>query len=648
VFPPDCRSQITNTTSFPWRMVAHLYINFPSGSGGCSGWFVGPHTVITAGHCVYNSSHGGWANYVTVSPGRNGSVKPYGSQTSDNLWSVAGWVFDGNSDYDYGAIILPNDNLGDQVGWFTHHVFSDSQVGWTANLVGYPGDKSYGTLWTCAGPIQSATTHKLFYPIDTYGGQSGSPVWIYYSAAPNIRAGIAVHAYGTCGSGVNCGPRITGSVSSNFQYWGAGPPNNSCYTLSKTISGCGSLKIEPPNSDGCPDNKYSPGTVVELTANACTGWDWDRWSGTNNNYVNPTTVTMNGNRSVTAYFIQPPTITPTYTPTKTATKTATPTRTPTATPTIPGQQAIVRIGSGQAPHCSVATVPLEILQPPVPVGAATIDIVYNPAIADPTGWDGGPGWDMVQCSLDYTPHTVRCTAISATGVPGNSLVADITFHCVGDPGQCSALDVSVVTFTDPEGDPIPVTDQDGQFCCTDGVRARIDSADVPPGQTESVGLEALEVPAPGLGSYIVDVHYDPSIVEPVGCDPDPGNVMFSSFCNTDYAPGVVRCGGFQPSEGLTGQVALCDFIFLAVGEICQTSDLLLGVEEFYLTDGTGPAGRHRGRQYPRGRCLRGRGLQWLGPDEGRDDDRSVRYGPALWRRRLRRSGTRPVHLPARR
>jgi len=130
-------------------------------------------------------------------------------------------------------------------------------------------------------------------------------------------------------------------------------------------------------------------------------------------------------------------------------------------------QAVVRMGSGDVPPGESITVPLEALAVAEPgLGAATVDIGYDPDVVDPTDWSGGPNFDMVQCSLDYTPNIVRCTAISATGAPGNSLVADITFQAVGQAGQCSVLDVAVVTFTDPDGNPIPVAAEDGRICIT--------------------------------------------------------------------------------------------------------------------------------------------------------------------------------------
>ena len=128
--------------------------------------------------------------------------------------------------------------------------------------------------------------------------------------------------------------------------------------------------------------------------------------------------------------------------------------------------AVVRIGSDlSVPSGGSTTVPLEVLNAPAPgVGAATVDIVYDPAVVHPTGWSPGPAFDMVNCNLNYATNKVRCTAIDAQGVSGNSLLANITFDLVGNQGQCSPLDVQTATFTDPNGDPMPLSSQSGQVC----------------------------------------------------------------------------------------------------------------------------------------------------------------------------------------
>jgi uncharacterized repeat protein (TIGR02543 family) len=70
------------------------------------------------------------------------------------------------------------------------------------------------------------------------------------------------------------------------------------YTLSITINGQGSVTKDPDQSG------YTYGTVVTLTADPDDGWTFDHWSGDLTGSENPTTITMNGNKDVSAYFTQ--------------------------------------------------------------------------------------------------------------------------------------------------------------------------------------------------------------------------------------------------------------------------------------------------------------------------------------------------------
>jgi len=69
------------------------------------------------------------------------------------------------------------------------------------------------------------------------------------------------------------------------------------YTLIVTTSGSGSVVL---NNTG----PYRYGDTVQLTANPTVGWSFDHWSGDLVGSVNPTTILMDGNKAVTATFIQ--------------------------------------------------------------------------------------------------------------------------------------------------------------------------------------------------------------------------------------------------------------------------------------------------------------------------------------------------------
>lgn len=218
---PDNRVQITGTGSYPWRAHCSLLITANDGSRWIgTGWFIGPRTVATAGHCVFIHAPGttrhGWVRSVEVMPGRNGATLPYGRVVvpRSGMRSVNGWVSSPDHEYDYGAMVLPSD-LGLQTGWLGFASWSDSTLqGSTLNLSGYPGDKPSGTQWYHWSPVASLSPRKVYYGLDTAGGQSGSAVYVIRDGA---RYGVGIHAYG--GSSSNSATRINAPVFANLQLW---------------------------------------------------------------------------------------------------------------------------------------------------------------------------------------------------------------------------------------------------------------------------------------------------------------------------------------------------------------------------------------------------------------------------------------------
>lgn len=214
----DDRKRVTPTTAQPWRRICHLSIRAANGSSFLgTGFFIGPRTVATAGHCVFLRDNGGWASEIRVTPARDGSTTPFPTVRATSLRSVRGWVVGRKRVCDYGAIILPRTFRQPSIGAFGYAAYSDAMLRQSKlNLAGYPGDKPAGTMWYHGRLAKSVAQRVITYDVDTAGGQSGSPVWQRRGLTRTV---VGIHTNGSPAG--NSATRIIQPVKANFDAWRA-------------------------------------------------------------------------------------------------------------------------------------------------------------------------------------------------------------------------------------------------------------------------------------------------------------------------------------------------------------------------------------------------------------------------------------------
>ena len=78
-----------------------------------------------------------------------------------------------------------------------------------------------------------------------------------------------------------------------------------CYNLNAVVNQTvgGSVSVSPTPNCG---TRYLAGTVVQFAANAATGYSFTNWTGGTSGLANPVSVTMDGNKTVTANFTADP------------------------------------------------------------------------------------------------------------------------------------------------------------------------------------------------------------------------------------------------------------------------------------------------------------------------------------------------------
>ena len=203
-------------STWPHRAIAYVEIldDFGFHLSNCTGAVIGTGLVLTAAHCVYDPDGsqwgGGWAPALRIAPAKNGSLEPYSYQFAVDALVPNGWST-GSSAYDWGLILLPDARMTSATGEIPLGVFTTATLSsptFGISLVGYAGERStWGVVpYGASRPsFVQVTDTRLYYDIDTSGGQSGAPVW--QTSAPRV---LGVHTLG--GALANSATRMTSAM----------------------------------------------------------------------------------------------------------------------------------------------------------------------------------------------------------------------------------------------------------------------------------------------------------------------------------------------------------------------------------------------------------------------------------------------------
>ncbi len=208
----DDRTEVDDTTEYPYSAIVLLEVKWGLLSTSyATGFMISDNVAVTAAHALYKKDKG-WPISVKVYPAKDGYGilnNPYGSSRVKKAGVCTQWqeYIDSSSEEnptyskeDWGAVVL-KESLGEETGVISIKCPTNNELlaatnDETVKVCGYYNTSEILPAYhqyEMNGNISAFTDDYIYYAIDTYDGQSGSPVLNEDNVAIGVHFGNALN-----------------------------------------------------------------------------------------------------------------------------------------------------------------------------------------------------------------------------------------------------------------------------------------------------------------------------------------------------------------------------------------------------------------------------------------------------------------------
>lgn len=181
----------TNPAAYPWRITGKVFFTQAGVRYQCTASIGHSYMLWTAGHCVYDSTKGGWSTNFVFIPAYNNGAEPYGRWFAAKLSTTNEWRDRRDFSRDLGAVHVArrwingaNWAIGDYLGFHGYVVntgYDRVSQQWTA--IGYPAASPFNgmSMYYVRSNLQVQYAYHnpdtVGINSDATGGASGGP-WL--------------------------------------------------------------------------------------------------------------------------------------------------------------------------------------------------------------------------------------------------------------------------------------------------------------------------------------------------------------------------------------------------------------------------------------------------------------------------------------